>query len=69
MARAESRFFPGVAEPTLASSIARYQALGCWDGDIPITRAHYEQALDVFLHHGAISRRHPYEEVVMNLNP
>ncbi len=29
-----------------------------------ITREAYEAALDVFLHAGAITRRHPYEDVV-----
>lgn len=68
VARAESRFFPSVPPEALAAAIARYQALGCWDGDIGITREHYEQALDVFLHYGVITCRHPYEEVVVNLS-
>ena len=67
IARAESSFFPNVGHETLAGAVARYQELGCWDGDVAIPRHLYEQALEVFLHSGAISRRHPYEEVVIQL--
>jgi len=31
-----------------------------------ITRERYEQALNVFLHSGKISRRYPYEDVVVH---
>ena len=64
IARAEASFFPGVDLQILTASIARYRKLGCWAGDVDIPRALYEQALNVFLHCGAISRRHAYEEVV-----
>ena len=65
VAAREAEFFPGTPVQVLASAIARYQALGCWDGDVAITRPLYEQALEVFLHSGAVARRHPYEEVVV----
>jgi NitT/TauT family transport system substrate-binding protein len=61
----EAALFPGIAREALSKSITRYQALGCWDGDIVIPRELYEQALDVFTHGGAISARHAYEEVVV----
>jgi NitT/TauT family transport system substrate-binding protein len=61
----EAVLFPGVSVEALSSSIARYQKLGCWEGDLPITRDLYEQALDVFVHSAAISRRHPYDDVVV----
>jgi NitT/TauT family transport system substrate-binding protein len=62
----ETALFPGVARESLAKSITRYQALGCWEGDIVIPRELYEQALDVFTYGGAISARHAYEEVVVS---
>jgi NitT/TauT family transport system substrate-binding protein len=65
IARAEESFFPAVELDALAAAIARYQELGCWDGDVAISRELYEQALEVFLFSRAISRRHPYEEVVV----
>lgn len=66
IARVEAGLFPNVSPDVLAAAIARYQALGCWSGEPVITRELYEQALDVFLHRGAISRRHPYEAVVVS---
>ncbi|MCI0391078.1 MAG: ABC transporter substrate-binding protein [Acidobacteria bacterium] len=65
IAERENDFFPQIDPEALARTIARYQALGCWDGELTITREYYEQALNVFLHSGKISRRHPYEEVVV----
>lgn len=61
----EIEFFPQIDRDALTMTIARYQALGCWDGDLAITRDRYEQALNVFLHSGIISRRHSYEDVVV----
>jgi NitT/TauT family transport system substrate-binding protein len=61
----EAVLFPGVDREALARSIARYQELGCWEGDPQITREHYAQALDVFLADAAISVRHQYETVVV----
>jgi NitT/TauT family transport system substrate-binding protein len=62
----EIEFFPQTDRNALTKSIASYQSLGCWGGDLAITRERYEQALDVFLHSGKISRRHSYEDVVVN---
>ena len=64
IAAAESSFFTGIDAGLLAAAIARYQAIGCWDGGIEIPRDLYEQALDVFQAAGAIAWRHSYEEVV-----
>src|SRR2546423_7418992 len=63
VAAAEEEFFPGVSRELLASSIGRYQALGCWEGGIEIPRDLYEQALNVFQSVGGITWRHRYEEV------
>jgi NitT/TauT family transport system substrate-binding protein len=62
----EAEFFPQTDRDALTRTISRYQALGCWDGESTITRGLYEQALNVFLHSGKISRRHPYEDVVVH---
>ncbi len=65
IARAEAPFLPGIDEAVLAETIASYQRLGNWQGPIAIGRELYEAALDVFEHSGLISRRHPYESVVV----
>jgi NitT/TauT family transport system substrate-binding protein len=65
IAKAEARFFPNVAEAALTRTIAAYQQLGCWQGALEIPGDAYEVALDVFLHSGLISRRHPYAAVVV----
>jgi NitT/TauT family transport system substrate-binding protein len=57
--------FPGIERQALSHSIASYQQLGCWDGDLAITRELYEQAIDVFMHRAAVSARHRYEDVVV----
>jgi NitT/TauT family transport system substrate-binding protein len=61
----EIDFFPQTDREALTRTIARYQALGCWDGDLAITRERYEQALNVFIHSGKISRRYSYEDIVV----
>ena len=61
----EARFFPGIDRDVLEATIARYQVLGNWQGDPAISRELYEQSLTVFLHGKAITRRHPYEDVVV----
>jgi NitT/TauT family transport system substrate-binding protein len=64
VAAAEGSFFPEVAPELLAAAVARYQALGCWEGGVEIPRDLYEQALNVFQAAGAVAWRHRYEEVV-----
>jgi NitT/TauT family transport system substrate-binding protein len=65
IARAEQGFFPDVDPTVLTQTIAYYQQLGCWSPPVTIARATYEAALDVFLHSRLITRRHPYEQVVV----
>lgn len=65
IARAEQRFFPDVDQHALTQTIAQYQQLGCWHPQVTITREAYEAALDVFLHARLITKRHPYEQVVV----
>lgn len=64
IAEREAGYFPGIDRDVLASTIGFYQGLGCWNPDPAISRESYEVALDVFLHSGLITRRHPYEQVV-----
>jgi NitT/TauT family transport system substrate-binding protein len=59
-------FFPGTDPGVLGAAVARYQSLGCWQGDRAITPELYETALDVFEYSGAIRRRFPYEQVVVS---
>jgi NitT/TauT family transport system substrate-binding protein len=65
VAEALRGLFPGIAQEALAHGVEAYQHLGCWDGDAVIDPAHYEVALDVFQHAGAISKRHAYSQVVV----
>ncbi len=60
-------FFPGIAREALQAAIARYQKLGCWEGGIAIVRALYEQALEVFLHAGTVTKRWDYHDVAVEL--
>ena len=65
VAAVEQSFFPDIHREALIAAIACYQRLGCWAGDVGIDRSHYETALDVFAHSRLISRRHPYDQVVV----
>lgn len=65
VAAKEQQYFPTIAPEALAAAIARYQALGCWEGGLEIPRDLYEQALEVFLSGGAIHSRPRYEEAVV----
>lgn len=65
VAAALADMFPKIDRAVLARTVADYQALGCWAGDARIGRASYEAALEVFAHVGDITRRHPYEQVVV----
>ena len=67
VAETVAHFFPAIDIEPLESAIARYQDLGCWHGDAEIPRDLYEQALEVFLAAGLITRRHPYDEVVFHV--
>jgi len=64
VAGAVGTFFPETDPAALRAAIERYQRFGCWAGGLEITRKLYEQALEVFLADGSITRRHRYEDVV-----
>lgn len=65
IAEKESTYFPTMDRQVLTETIRTYQKLGTWSGDVAIPPKLYEQALDVFLHGGAITKRHAFEEVVV----
>ncbi|MDP6182658.1 MAG: ABC transporter substrate-binding protein [Gammaproteobacteria bacterium] len=64
IAAAEESFFPDIDQAVLAKTIEFYQGLGCWNPDPTISQRAYDVALDVFVHSGIITKRHPYEQVV-----
>lgn len=61
VAAKEISFFPDVPVEVLAAAVARYQSLGCWDGELTIAHDLYEQALNVFESAGLITQRYAYE--------
>ncbi len=65
VARSEKTFFPDIDLAVLTKTIEAYQKLGCWPVGVTISRPAYEAALDVFLHSKLITKRHPYEQVIV----
>ncbi|HTS53469.1 MAG TPA: ABC transporter substrate-binding protein [Burkholderiales bacterium] len=65
VAASEQPMFPGTHRDALTRAIAYYQALGNWGGGVSIAPEAYEVALDVFSHSKLITRRHPYDKVVV----
>ena len=65
VAEVEAAFFPGIHRDVLTQTIAAYQRLGCWTPHAEITRPAFEVALDVFEYSGLISKRHRYEDVII----
>lgn len=65
VAKAEASFFPEIDRAVLTNTIAAYQKLGNWSPHVEITRPAYEATLDIFLHAGLITKRHAYEDVVV----
>ncbi len=63
IAEAELALFPGIEPRVLTSTIAAYQALGCWTPHVEITRPAFEVALDVFEHFGSLKKRYSYDQV------
>lgn len=65
IAAKEQSYFPTMDPRVLTETIRTYQKLGNWSGDAAIPKALYEQALEVFLFGGDITKRHAYEDVVV----
>jgi NitT/TauT family transport system substrate-binding protein len=66
IAHKEADFFPGIDQDVLTHTIASYQRLGCWSPDPTISRAAYNNLLDVFLYSGLITQRHAYDSCVVS---
>jgi len=64
VAQVVAEFFPATDRDVLIRTIETYQQLGCWVPDPAITMQAYEAVLDVFLHSGLITTRHPYEAAI-----
>ena len=65
IAKVEGPYFEGIDADVLERTIAFYQQLGNWAPTPNIPRDAYEVTLDVFAHSGLITRRHPYDAVVV----
>jgi len=66
IAHKEADFFPGIDQDVLTHTIATYQNLGCWSPDPTISRASYDNLLDVFLYSGLITKQHSYESCIVS---
>ena len=60
-------FLPDVGRAALTRTVADYQRLGCWKGDLPITREIYDRTTAIFLRNGDIRRAPPYEDVIVGM--
>lgn len=65
IAKAEAKFFPDIDVSAITSAIDYYQKSGTWSGGIEIDLDLYDRALDVFEHSNVITKRHPYQNVVI----
>jgi NitT/TauT family transport system substrate-binding protein len=66
IAKVEGPYFEGIDTDVLERTIAFYQQLGNWAPSPRIPRDAYEVILDAFAHSGLITRRHPYDAVVVS---
>jgi NitT/TauT family transport system substrate-binding protein len=65
IAKVEGPYFEGIDTDVLERTIGFYQQLGNWASSPEIPRDAYEVTLDVFAHSGLITKRHPYDAVVV----
>ncbi len=59
-----AEFLPDIDRGALTRTIADYQRIGCWRGDIAISRELYDRTTALFLRNGDIRRAAPYEDVI-----
>ena len=59
-----AEFLPDIDRGALTRTIADYQRIGCWRGDIAISRELYDRTTALFLRTGDIGRAAPYEDVI-----
>jgi hypothetical protein len=55
--------FPNETLPAMIKAIEAYQRLGCWSGDLAISKDHYDQAWKVFQAAGAVKGNYSFEQV------
>jgi len=67
LAELKHDFFPTIAPQVLSETIGTYQRLGCWSVDPTFSTKSYERLLDVFLHSGLISKRHPANACIVSI--
>lgn len=65
IAACEAAYFPHIDQAVLSQTIATYQNMGCWSAAPEIGEDSYETLLDVFAFNGLISRRHDYDQVIV----
>ena len=65
LARQIASFLPNVPLEVLGRTIAMYQSIDAWRGDVTITPELYERTVDIFVETGHILRRPPMHDVVM----
>ena len=65
IAKVEGPYFERIDTDVLERTIVFYQKLGNWTRTPEIPRDAYEVTLDVFAHSGLITKRHPYDAVVV----
>lgn len=61
----EAGFLSEIDISVLSETIAAYQAMSTWNTDPVIGQPEYETLLDVFIHSGYISQRHPYNSAIV----
>lgn len=59
-------FFPAIESGVLRQTLQTYQQLACWTPQAEISQTAYEKLLDVFMHSGLISQRHPYQTAIVS---
>ncbi len=65
VAKAEAPYFKDIDLAVLTATIATYQKLGNWSPHVEITRPAFEATLDIFQHSKLITKRHRYEDIVV----
>jgi len=65
IARMENGCFNGISQSALIDCLNAYKGLGNWHPSVEISSASYERALDIFSNCGLITKRHPFDQVVV----
>lgn len=58
-------YFPTIDVKVLTATVKAYKQLGCWSDDINISTEAYEKALDIFEYSELISKRYPYQDIIV----